>query len=62
MSADAAYALTKAYWTQKDEMGRNAAWWNGVDATLMANIDGAIHPGAVRYYEEAGVTLTDAQR
>jgi len=62
MSDDAAYALTKAYWSQKDEMGRNAAWWNGVDAALMANIDGAIHPGAVRYYDEAGVTLTDAQR
>ena len=62
MGDDAAYALTKAYWSQKDAMGRNAAWWNGVDAALMANIDGAIHPGAVRYYDEAGVTLTDTQR
>lgn len=42
-------------------MGMGAAWWNGVNKGLMANISGKIHPGAIRYYTEAGFTLTDAQ-
>ncbi|MEM9061119.1 MAG: TAXI family TRAP transporter solute-binding subunit [Pseudomonadota bacterium] len=62
MDEDTAYALTKTYWEQKAAMGADAAWWNGVNAGLMENITGKIHPGAVRYYEEAGVALTDAQK
>ncbi|PCH80427.1 MAG: TRAP transporter substrate-binding protein [Hyphomicrobiales bacterium] len=62
MSDDAAYQLTKTYWGQKASMGEGAAWWNGVDAGLMQNIVGKIHPGAVRYYLEAGIALSDAQK
>ncbi|MEM6986989.1 MAG: TAXI family TRAP transporter solute-binding subunit, partial [Pseudomonadota bacterium] len=62
MDDDTAYALTKTYWEQKSSMGEAAAWWNGVNAGLMENITGKIHPGAVRYYDEAGVALSDAQR
>ncbi len=62
MSDDAAYALTKTFWEQKGALGSAAAWWKGVDDSLMANIEGKIHPGAIRYYEEAGVALTDAQK
>ena len=61
MSDDAAYALTKTYWEQKDAMGSAAAWWNGVDSDLMRHITGKIHPGAAKYYKEIGWTLTDAQ-
>src|SRR6056297_3650304 len=57
-----AYSLTKTYWEQKGQMGEASAWWNGVDAGLMENITGKIHPGAVRYYEETGIALTDAQK
>ncbi|MGD1925173.1 MAG: TAXI family TRAP transporter solute-binding subunit [Paracoccaceae bacterium] len=62
MDDDTAYALTKTYWEQKAAMGDDAAWWNGVNAGLMANIAGKIHPGAVRYYQEAGIAMTDAQK
>lgn len=62
MDDDTAYALTKTFWEQKAEMGAEAPWWNGVDQGLMANITGKIHPGAARYYEEAGIALTDAQK
>lgn len=62
MSNDAAYALTKTFWEGKASMGEGAAWWNGVDKGLMGNITGKIHPGAVRYYTEAGFDLTDAQK
>ena len=56
-----AYALTKTYWTEKANMGKGAAWWNAVDKNLMANIKGKIHPGAVKYYKEAGIALTEKQ-
>lgn len=56
-----AYALTKTYWTEKANMGKSAAWWNAVDKNLMANIKGKIHPGAVKYYKEAGIALTEKQ-
>lgn len=62
MDDDTAYALTKTFWEGKDRMGQDAAWWNGVDASLMGNITTTIHPGARRYYDEAGITLTDAQK
>ena len=62
MDDDTAYALTKTFWDEKAKMGEEAPWWNGVDQALMANITGKIHPGAARYYEEAGIELTDAQK
>ncbi|MCR9215512.1 MAG: TAXI family TRAP transporter solute-binding subunit [Proteobacteria bacterium] len=62
MDDETAYQLTKTYWEQKAKMGEGAAWWNGVDEELLSNISGKIHPGAVRYYEESGVALTDDQR
>lgn len=61
MDDDTAYELTKTYWEGKAAMGEAAPWWNGVDASLMGNIEGKIHPGAIRYYKEAGMALTDAQ-
>ena len=57
-----AYALTKTYWEGKADMGAAAPWWNGVDSDLMVNITGKIHPGALKYYSEAGFTLSDAQQ
>ncbi|RVU35274.1 TAXI family TRAP transporter solute-binding subunit [Hwanghaeella grinnelliae] len=61
MDDDTAYQLTKTYWEQKSKMGAAAAWWNGVDEGLMANIIGKIHPGAAKYYKEAGMALTESQ-
>ncbi len=62
MDDDTAYALTKTYWEQKEKMGSNAAWWNGVSTDFLSNIAGKIHPGAVKYYKEKGISLTDAQQ
>jgi TRAP-type uncharacterized transport system substrate-binding protein len=42
-------------------MAQGAPWWNGVDESLMSNITGKLHPGAIRYYKEAGMALSDAQ-
>ena len=62
MDDETAYTLTKTYWEEKANMAETAKWWAGVDKGLMSNITGRIHPGAVRYYEEAGFDLTDAQK
>ncbi|MGB3245945.1 MAG: TAXI family TRAP transporter solute-binding subunit [Sulfitobacter sp.] len=62
MDDDTAYELTKTFWDSKAKLGDNSPWWNGVDQALLSNIEGKIHPGAVRYYTEAGIDLTDAQK
>lgn len=62
MDDDTAYQLTKAFWENKAKLGDNSPWWNGVDQSLMPTIEGKIHPGAQRYYEEAGFALSDAQK
>jgi len=61
MDDDTAYELTRTFWEEKARMAEGAPWWAGVDEGLMANIAGKIHPGALRYYQEAGFALTDAQ-
>ncbi|MEO0800150.1 MAG: TAXI family TRAP transporter solute-binding subunit, partial [Pseudomonadota bacterium] len=57
MDDDTAYALTKAYWSEKAELGNTAAWWNGVTGEMLANVYGKLHPGAIKYYDEAGITV-----
>ena len=61
MDDDTAYQLTKTFWEGKASMGEGAPWWDGVDEALIGNIEGKIHPGAIRFYKEAGMALTDAQ-
>ncbi|MCU9837911.1 TAXI family TRAP transporter solute-binding subunit [Ruegeria sp. WL0004] len=61
MEDETAYQLTKTFWESKGSMAESAAWWGGVDAAMMGNITGKLHPGAVRYYQEAGVALTADQ-
>jgi TRAP transporter TAXI family solute receptor len=62
MDDETAYQLTRTYWTQRDKMAATAPWWNGVTKEMLANIEGKIHPGALRYYKEAGFPVTDANR
>ncbi|MEO0792572.1 MAG: TAXI family TRAP transporter solute-binding subunit, partial [Pseudomonadota bacterium] len=62
MDDDTAYALTKAFWSEKAELGNTAAWWNGVTGEMLANVYGKLHPGAIKYYDEAGITVPDGLR
>ena len=62
MDNETAYQLTKTYWSQKSAMGNNAAWWNAVSNELLGNVHGKIHAGALRYYDEMGVSIPDANR
>ncbi|MBB3994851.1 TRAP transporter TAXI family solute receptor [Sulfitobacter undariae] len=62
MDDETAYQLTKTFWDSKAKLGGNSPWWNGVDQALLRTIKGQIHPGAVRYYTEAGIALSDDQK
>ena len=62
MDDKTAYALTKTYWSQKKDLGAAAAWWDGVSGAMLANVYGKLHPGAVKYYDEAGINVPDAIR
>lgn len=61
MDDDTAYALTKAFWNQKNVMSHDSPWWKGVSTQMLVNIDGKIHPGAIKYYKELGVIVSEQQ-
>ena len=62
MDAETAYRLTKAYWESKPQMAKTARWWDGVSPEMLATMAGPLHPGALRYYDEAGIAVPDALR
>lgn len=62
MSDDAAYAFTKTVWESLEAMTQTAPWWSGVTPDLLAEMPVALHPGAVRYYDEAGIPVPEAIR
>ncbi len=60
MDDETAYQLTRTYWERKEKMADTSPWWNGVTPELMANVTTELHPGAARYYEEAGIAVPTA--
>ncbi len=57
MNDDTAYLLTKTYWSQKENLGKDTAWWNGVTPKMLENVYGKLHPGALKYYDEIKVDV-----
>lgn len=62
MDEATAYAITRAYWTQREAMARQNPWWAGVTPEMIAALGASLHPGALRYYREAGIAVPDALR
>lgn len=62
MSDDAAYATTRAFWTQREAMAKQNPWWGGVVPAMLGTLGAQLHPGALRYYVEAGIAVPDALR
>lgn len=62
MADETAYQLTKAFWEQKEKMAQSNAWWGGVTPAMLTNIQGKLHPGALRYYQERGFAIPEAIR
>ncbi|WP_099823841.1 TAXI family TRAP transporter solute-binding subunit [Oceaniglobus indicus] len=62
MDDETAYTLTKTFWEERERLANNAPWWAAVKTDMLENVTTRIHAGAVRYYEEAGIELSDAQK
>ena len=62
MDDDTAYAVVKSFWEEKARLAEVSPWWNGVTKELIGTIKSKLHPGALRYYLEAGYPVTDDQR
>lgn len=62
MDNETAYLLTKTYWSQKADLGKASAWWKGVSGEMLVNVYGKLHPGALKYYDEAGIKVPAALR
>jgi TRAP transporter TAXI family solute receptor len=62
MSDAMAYAITKAFWSQKGALVQRSAAWNAVTPALLAKLGVRLHPGALRYYREAGIKVPKALR
>ncbi|MBB4284959.1 TAXI family TRAP transporter solute-binding subunit [Roseospira goensis] len=59
MSDDVAYFLTKTFWEWKETLAQENPWWDGVTRDLIVQMGAKVHPGALRYYEEQGVSIPD---
>lgn len=62
MNDDMAYLLTKTFWEQRDKMANSAPWWKGVTPEQVMNVQGKIHPGALKYYAEKGIAVPDSAK
>lgn len=59
MDDDTAYAVTKAFWDNRAKMAESDGWWKGVSAEMLSTMAGKLHPGAAKYYAEAGIAVPD---
>ena len=63
VSDDKAYTLTKAFWSNIGEIQDSAAFLRDLDpAAPFSGLNIPLHPGALKYYDEAGVAVPDALR
>jgi len=62
MSERTAYAITKAFWSQKQALGERNPPWNAVSPASLAQLGVKLHKGAERYYKEAGIKVPPALR
>jgi TRAP transporter TAXI family solute receptor len=62
MSDKMAYAVTKAFWSQKWALGQRNPPWNSVSPASLAQLGIKLHKGALRYYQEAGIKVPAALR
>lgn len=62
MSDEAAYAVTRAFWTQRAAMAKQNPIWAGVSPDMIRTIAGKLHPGAVKYYDEARIAIPQSAR
>ena len=60
---DVVYKATKAFWENLDEVHATAFFLKEVTAeTAFTSVNVPLHPGAAKYYDEAGIAIPDALR
>ncbi len=59
MSDDAAYQITKIFWTQREAMAKTNPIWGSVALDQVAPLGVKLHPGAAKFYAEQGVVIPD---
>jgi len=57
-----AYRITKAFWTSLPALAQNAPAWGAVTLAMMSVLKARLHPGALKYYLEAGIEVPAALR
>lgn len=63
VSEDVVYAATKAFWENLDEVHATAFFLRAVTPeTAFTSVNVPLHPGALRYYDEAGFSIPDDLR
>ena len=63
VSDDVVYNATKAFWENIDEVHNTAFFLKEVSLdTAFVSVNVPLHAGALRYYEEAGVSIPEALR
>lgn len=60
---DVVYKATKSFWENLDEVHATAFFLKEVTAeTAFTSVNVPLHPGAAKYYDEAGIAIPDAIR
>jgi uncharacterized protein len=59
MSDEMAELIVSQFWQQREGLARENPWWAGVRPELTGQLLAPLHPGAVAYYEKAGVAIPD---
>lgn len=56
LNEETVYQITKTFWDNIEQVTSDAPWASALDVTFAASTRGLmqLHPGAARYYEEAG--------
>jgi uncharacterized protein len=54
---DDAYRITKTFWTNLPALVQNAPAWGAVTPALLGVLRARLHPGALKYYLEAGIEV-----
>ncbi len=62
MSNATAYKLTKTFWSQLGPLAGKSPAWRAVTGAEVATLGIVLHPGALRFYKEAGITIPKAMR
>ncbi|HSK39769.1 MAG TPA: TAXI family TRAP transporter solute-binding subunit [Arenibaculum sp.] len=62
MDDETAYLITRTVWESIDEMAGRNPWWKAPAKEQVAQLGIPLHPGALRYYDEAGVEIPESAR